>query len=133
MEKISPNRSGKTIWCIEKAFECDAYMVCMNRDEASRVFKLAEEIGKPIRFPITYEELIRRQYYGRGCKAFVIDNSNLLIQYLASTVPVIAHSDGELMEAWEDGWVSAEDHYVGDGVGKELSKQSFLNRDDHEH
>ena len=62
-------------------------IVCLNRNEAHRIFEVASKNKQKINFPITFDEFINKEYNGVGCKCFHIDNADLFIQHL-SMIPV---------------------------------------------
>lgn len=85
-------RTGKTEELIrECAAERDAYMVCINHEEAHRVFMQAQGMGLKIPFPLNAHEFLNGQYYGHGIKIFFIDNADLLLEGVTN-VPIEAIS-----------------------------------------
>lgn len=87
METIfKPIGKGKTTEVIKKAAGYNGYIVCLNFKEVDRVAKLAKDQEIDIRFPITFDELIKGQFYGKGCKSFHIDNADMLLQQLCKGV-----------------------------------------------
>jgi hypothetical protein len=87
-----PSQTEKTTELIEIASQEGGYIVCHNREEAYRISKTAEEIGKQIPFPITYDEYLNGSFCGKNIKAFYIDNVDLLLSRIAKGVPVNAIS-----------------------------------------
>jgi len=87
-----PRQTGKTTELIKIASQEGGYIVCHSRDEAYRISKTAEESGKPILFPITYDEYLNGLFCGKNIKAFYIDNVELLLSRIARGVPVNAIS-----------------------------------------
>ena len=85
---IKPRGEGKTIQLINKAAESFSYIVCFSHEEASRVFSVAEQLGKDIPFPITMQELIDSRFHSPGINGFLIDNADMLLKMLAKGVPV---------------------------------------------
>lgn len=89
-----PRQTGKTDELIrisaqfEEQGECN-YIVCSNHPEAYRIAQRAKEMDLQIGFPLTFDELIGQSYSSRNIKFFVIDNVELLLQYL-SRVPIHA-------------------------------------------
>lgn len=84
--------TGKTAELIEIASREGGYIVCHCHDEAYRISKVAEESGKPILFPLTYDEYLSGAFYSKNIKAFYIDNVELLLARIARGVPVKAIS-----------------------------------------
>ena len=84
-----PRGEGKTTELIKISAEKQQYIVCINQMECSRIFSQARLMGLDIPFPITFDEFIKREYYGKGIKGFLIDNADQLLQYMSS-VPVEA-------------------------------------------
>lgn len=87
-----PRQAGKTTELIKLASQEGGYIVCHSRDEACRISKTAEESGKQILFPITYDEYLNGSFCGKNIKAFYIDNVELLLSRIARGVPVKAIS-----------------------------------------
>jgi hypothetical protein len=87
-----PRQTGKTTELIEIASQEGGYIVCHNREEAYKILKTAEEIGKQIPFPITYDEYLNGSFCGKNIEAFYIDNVELLLSMIARGVPVNAIS-----------------------------------------
>jgi hypothetical protein len=87
-----PRQTGKTTELIKIASQEGGYIVCHSHDEAYRISKTAEEIGKQILFPITYDEYLNGSFCGKNIKAFYIDNVEFLLSRIARGVPVNAIS-----------------------------------------
>jgi hypothetical protein len=83
-------RTGKTAELIEIASSEGGYIVCHCHDEAYRISKVAEESGKPILFPLTYNEYLSGAFHGKNIKAFYIDNVDILFSTISKGVPVKA-------------------------------------------
>ncbi len=84
-------QGGKTTEMIRRAEAEFAYIVCPDKRQADWVARKAREMGADIPYPITWENFVRGDYYGRGIKGFVIDNLDLCIQSMTA-VPVMAVS-----------------------------------------
>jgi hypothetical protein len=68
---------GKTTEAIKKAHETGAYMICLDRQEALRLSKQAEDMNMPIRFPVTWEEFLHSgKLKGSHVRNVVIDNAD---------------------------------------------------------
>jgi len=90
MKVISrPRGMGKTTELIKMSAKENQYIVCSTYNDCTRVFRQAQSLGLDIPFPITFDEFIRREYYGKGIKGFLIDNADLLLQHMSS-VPIEA-------------------------------------------
>ena len=87
-----PRQTGKTTELIKIAAQEGGYIVCNSSDEAYRISKAAEEIGKQILFPITYDEYLNGFFCGKNIKAFYIDNVEFLLSRISRGVPVNAIS-----------------------------------------
>jgi hypothetical protein len=75
-------RAGKTTEAIKLVSKTNGYLVVMNKIEAQRVAKQAEEMGLNIRFPITFSELIRDGLRGSFVRNIVIDNTDMLLEHI---------------------------------------------------
>ena len=83
MKKIILDRGkGKTTELIKLANNYNGYIVCMNRDEAFCVSKMAKERDFNINFPITFQELIDGNFHPQGVKKLWIDNVEELLYVL---------------------------------------------------
>jgi len=84
-----PRGCGKTFQLIKMSHESGNYIVCHSMQEADRIHQEARDLGFSIPLPITYDEFIKRKYNGKGIKAFLIDNVELLLDTI-STIPINA-------------------------------------------
>ena len=82
--------SGKTTRLIEMASGKRYYIVCANHQEAANITRKADEMGKVIFFPITYDNFIHKEYYGVNIDGFLIDNVDSFLQYLSEGVEIKA-------------------------------------------
>ena len=80
--------SGKTTRLIEESAKDEGYIVCITKRACSRVFSQAQKLELDIPFPITYDELIKGQFYGKGIKGFHIDNVEYLLKHICRRVPL---------------------------------------------
>ena len=87
---IEPRRAGKTTQAIKIAAEDYSYVVCYNRNEADRVWRESLDLSCDIPHPITFDDLLKGRYYGRGIKGFVIDNADYVLQELCGRVELKA-------------------------------------------
>ena len=81
-------RTGKTTKLIQENAACGGYIVCRSKGEARRIATQAKAMGLIIPLPLTYEELLSKQYYGKGVARFWIDNANDLLRHICSPVPL---------------------------------------------
>jgi len=84
---------GKTTQMIEEAAACPgARLVVSSNVRAAQVYKHARAIRKDIAYPLTFQEFIDHDYYGERIEAFIIDNVDSLIQYIAREIRVLTVS-----------------------------------------
>ena len=76
---IKPKLGGKTTELIKLADGYNGYIVCKDRMESHRVADNARSLKCHINFPITFDDFLRNQYYGKGIRKFFIDNLDLLL------------------------------------------------------
>ena len=95
-----PKGKGKTTELIKLAHNSGGYIVCLSQDECTRVFHYAKEIGYDIKFPISFNEFLNKQYHHCGIREFYIDNVDELIRRLSPTVKIgaITFNDDNLQE-----------------------------------
>lgn len=91
--RVGGRQTGRTKWLIQEAHEADkrgevAYIVCRSHQDAYRISKAADELGTPVRFPVTYDEFINSKAHGSFITQYLVDNAELLIQALAGPFPV---------------------------------------------
>ncbi len=84
---IIPRGKGKTIKLIKKSSETGDCIVCCSIEEASKIHLKSLDMRLNIQFPITYNEFIKKHYYGSRISGFLIDNADMLLQSL-SNVPI---------------------------------------------
>lgn len=88
----SAHGGGKTTKLIEETKKLKGYnlIVCKDRAEAQRLWKeiLTKKYNLPQ--PITFNEFINGNYCGRNINAFLIDNADMLIQYISKGVKIHA-------------------------------------------
>jgi len=84
---IIPRGKGKTTELIKKSAESGDYIVCDRLHEANRIQVKAQSMGLQIPLPITYNEFLKKGYYGKGISGFLIDNADMFLQSL-SKVPI---------------------------------------------
>jgi len=80
---IRPRRMGKTTELIKQSGKEWKYIVCHSHQEAIRIQEQARRINIKIPLPITYQEFLAKEYYGKRIKGFLIDNIDFLLQYIS--------------------------------------------------
>ena len=87
-----PRGHGKTTELIEHAKTLEGYnlIVVHDRAECFRLWKIIQEKGYKLPMPISFSEFTEQKFCGVNVNAFLIDNADLLIQYLARGVNVEA-------------------------------------------
>ena len=86
MQKIIKGKGqGKTEALIKISNQSKEYIVCSNTDQATQISLRAQELKLPIPFPITYDEFIKKDYHAYNIKGFLIDDIDILIQYISTT------------------------------------------------
>ena len=89
---VRDRQAGKTTDLIRLAAENFAYIVCPNQRQATQIARQAKGMGLDIPFPLTADEFVRGEFYGRGIRGFLFDNLDQIMQQMAHGVPVIAAS-----------------------------------------
>lgn len=89
---LRKKQMGKTAELIRMSAETLAYIVVPTKNDASKVSQMAKEMGLDIPFPLSFDEFIRGQYYGKNIKGFLIDNADMLLQYMSKGVAIKAIS-----------------------------------------
>lgn len=87
-----PRQSGKTDELIKLASARKAYLVVFSYAEAQRCQERARSLGLSLYFPLTYEEFIKGDFYGKGARGFLVDDVEDLLRYTARGVEVLAYS-----------------------------------------
>lgn len=80
-------QTGRTTQLIEMVHEAEkrgelSYIVCAGHEQANRIAKRAEEMGKPVPFPITYSEYLNGVHGYKELHLYV-DNLDHLIRELS--------------------------------------------------
>ena len=89
---IKPRGMGKTTELIKLATNGRyKLIVCHNHNEAQKIFQQARKMKLKIPLPISYQEFLDKQYYGKNIESFLIDNVDMFLTYLTS-VPIEAIS-----------------------------------------
>lgn len=89
-------RAGKTTELINIAANGFYYIICTTTEEAGRVARQAEELGKDIPMPISFDEFVNKRFNPAGIKGFLIDNADLLLQHIAGQTKIEAISISEI-------------------------------------
>ncbi len=81
---------GKTTELIESAKRLEGYnlIICKDRGEALRLWKIILEKGYNIPQPITFDEFLKGNNCGRKINSFLIDNADLLLQSISKGVKI---------------------------------------------
>jgi hypothetical protein len=87
---VRGRQGGKTTELIRRAAESHGYIVCADRRQARWIAERAREMGADIPFPMSASEFFGAQFYQPGCRAFLFDNLDQIIQQMSHGVPVIA-------------------------------------------
>lgn len=75
--------SGKTVEILKRISERKrGYMVCMNRDEVDRVMRTIRGLGIDVPMPITFDQVMRRDFNSRGVRELWFDNLDILVSRL---------------------------------------------------
>ena len=82
--------SGKTTKLIELSAKRGGYIICINKQAASRVFAQAAELGLKIPFPMTFIEFLNKEYYAPGIREVYIDNVEQFLQFVCRDVDLVA-------------------------------------------
>ena len=77
---VRGRRQGKTLKLVKMCHERGGYIVCLSRSEVNYVKNMAQIHGYNIPMTITFAEFLNRDYYGKGCQKFYIDNADILLQ-----------------------------------------------------
>lgn len=94
-------REGKTTELIKRCDENGGYIVCATSMRARHAYEMAKDLGYKIPYPLTFDELLERQYYAKGAKKIYIDDAMELIQKIASGLEVEAVAIDDLSDMIE--------------------------------
>lgn len=75
---------GKTEELIKQSAKNGGYIVCQSMTLAEGILYRARKLGLKIPTPITYREFLDGRYCGRGIKSFLIDDADMLLQYMTN-------------------------------------------------
>jgi hypothetical protein len=85
---VSGRGGGKTTKLIDESANTGAYIVTLNRQRANQIQDEARAHGLSIPLPISFDEFLHRQYYGKGIKGFLIDDAEQVLYRLCPVVPI---------------------------------------------
>lgn len=85
-----PRGSGRTDALIRLAAKEFAYIIVKDHQEAAMIQRRARIMNVDIPFSLTYEEFISLKYNPSGIRAFMVDNVERLLEYIARGVIVSA-------------------------------------------
>lgn len=96
---IGGRRAGKTTKLIKMAHHYDACILVINKAEAERVSVQAEEMDKPIRYPVTFSEFFSGRMRGSSVRKILIDNAEQFIEHACFGLDIeaisLTHGDGK--------------------------------------
>jgi len=81
---FKPRQGGKTTELIKISAKENIYIVCSDRSRVSYIMELARVLKLSIPFPMTFDEVKRKQYLARGIKKILIDDAD---EFLQSSIP----------------------------------------------
>jgi hypothetical protein len=88
---IKPTGQGKTTELIKISAEKHFHIVCHSKKECERISNSAQSMKLDIPYPITFNEFLEANYYGKGIrKGFLIDNADMLLRSISRGVPIQA-------------------------------------------
>lgn len=93
MKIICKSRGGgKTTELIEEAKKLKGYnlIVCKDRHTVHELWKIILEKEHNLPQPISFDEFIEGKYYGPNINVFLIDDADILIQYISKGVRIHA-------------------------------------------
>lgn len=86
---LAKRRQGKTKELIEKcAADNYSLIVCPNITMCEHTFKMAQDMGKPIPKPITFNQFISRQWCLPHIDKFYFDELQMSLSIAAMGVPI---------------------------------------------
>lgn len=95
-------KTGKTTELIKRCAENGGYIVSATQKRAKLVFEMALEIGCKIPYPLTFDELLEKQYYAKGIRKIYIDDAMELIRKIARELSVEAVAIDDLSDVIEE-------------------------------
>lgn len=87
---IGSNGSGKTCELIKMSAETGYHIVCKNKKEAYRIWRYVIDNKISMPFPLTFSELISKEYYAPGIKGILIDGIDYLLYTIINDLKIEA-------------------------------------------
>lgn len=81
-------QTGKTTELIKMSAEKNEYILVANRQRASEVQRMAQNMGLNILYPITLHEYLDTRMRGSFIKNILIDDADLILQEIFNTVTI---------------------------------------------
>lgn len=85
---IRKPREGKTTELIKRCAEHGGYIVSATQMRAKETFRMANEMGYKIPFPITFYELLKGEYNAKGIKRIYIDDAHEIFKEIARGIEI---------------------------------------------
>lgn len=79
---IGGRQTGKTTQLIKEAAERDGFIVTWSRDRAAQIFKMADDLGVNIRYPIALHDLMRCGLRGSYITTLYIDDAERMLSQI---------------------------------------------------
>lgn len=95
---------GKTSDLIEEATKLSGYnlIICRDIRTVQNVWVKILEKKYNLPHPITFDDFINKRYYEKNINAFLIDDADLLLQYISKGVKIYAVSFNKGEEELKD-------------------------------
>jgi hypothetical protein len=85
---IRGKMGGKTTEAIKLAAKTEAYLVVGTIQEARAAAMYADKMGTPIRFPVTYDELLQTGMRMSHVRNIVIDDADRFLQKICAGLTI---------------------------------------------
>lgn len=86
---VGKRQSGRSTKLIREAAKYNyALIVCSNKREAGNTYRMAREMGYNIPYPITFNDFVKKNYYGRNVQVLLFDNLDKSIKEYTD-VPIV--------------------------------------------
>ena len=79
---IGGRQTGKTTQLIKEAADRDGFIVTWSRDRAAQIFKMADDLGVNIRYPISIHDLMRCGLRGSYITTLYIDDAERMLSQI---------------------------------------------------
>lgn len=121
---------GKTRALIRMADRCNGYIVAANAEEVHAISKTAAEMKCNIRFPLTFDEFIRRRYVQSANERIYIDNLDRCLQrFTMCKIEAATVTGDELHMPVSDGFIRELARVVSgnglDGISVDINTEEF--------